>query len=117
MFGIDIPDDTKVYVVHDSVDFRCGIDRLVATCATVLKKDAARDGLFMFRNRHSNSLKILFYDGDGYWLCLKRLSKSHFKTWPKTDETLSQICMTEIVDIIKPKSKKQASTMPWLKIT
>ena len=45
--------------------------------------------LFVFRNRRSTSVKVLAYDGIGFWLCQKRLSKGRFGCWPKTaDGTL-----------------------------
>ena len=117
MLGIELPPDVKVFVVHGAIDWRCGIDRIVALCETTLKKDASRDGLFMFRNRHSNAVKILFYDGNGYWLFMKRLSKSLFKDWPKENEPMSEQTMNDIVEILKPKVPKQQSTLSWLKIT
>ncbi len=36
----------------------------------------------MFRNRSGKAIKILVYDGQGFWLCQKRLSKGRFRFWP-----------------------------------
>ena len=36
----------------------------------------------MFRNRRATTVKILVYDGQGFWLCQKRLSKGRFVYWP-----------------------------------
>jgi transposase len=38
--------------------------------------------MFVFRNRRGTSVKILVYDGQGFWLCQKRLSKGRFRWWP-----------------------------------
>jgi transposase len=38
--------------------------------------------LFVFRSRSATSLKILVYDGQGFWLAQKRLSKGRFVWWP-----------------------------------
>jgi transposase len=36
----------------------------------------------VFRNRSRTSIKLLVYDGQGYWLCQKRLSTGKFTWWP-----------------------------------
>jgi transposase len=41
--------------------------------------------VFLFRNRQRNALKMLLYDGQGFWLCSKRLSKGKFHWWPEQD--------------------------------
>ena len=38
--------------------------------------------LFVFRNKRGTSIKVLMYDGQGFWLCQKRLSKGRFLWWP-----------------------------------
>ena len=42
------------------------------------------EGEILFRNRSRTSLKILVYDGQGFWLCTKRLSSGRLKWWPKS---------------------------------
>jgi transposase len=38
--------------------------------------------MFVFRNRRGTAIKILAYDGQGFWLCQKRLSAGKFRYWP-----------------------------------
>ena len=38
--------------------------------------------VFVFRNRRSTAIKVLVYDGQGFWLCHKRLSEGRFRWWP-----------------------------------
>ena len=38
--------------------------------------------VYVFRNRAGTALKLLLYDGQGYWLCMKRLSQGRFTWWP-----------------------------------
>ena len=45
----------------------------------------ARDEVITIRNRRATAIKILAYDGQGFWLCQKRLSKGKFKWWPDGD--------------------------------
>jgi transposase len=38
--------------------------------------------MFVFRNKRATAIKILTYDGQGFWLCQKRLSQGRFRWWP-----------------------------------
>ena len=69
-------------VAVEPVDFRSGIDGLAAKCRQVLKADPLSGALFVFRNRSRTALKALVYDGQGFWLCHKRLSAGRFRWWP-----------------------------------
>ena len=68
---LQIVPQMKIYVACQPVDFRKGIDTLAGHCRNELKKDPVSGALFLFRNRGRTSLKILVYDGQGYWLCTK----------------------------------------------
>ena len=43
-------------------------------------------GAFGFRNRRGTAVKVLTYDGQGFWLCHKRLSQGRFPWWPSAPE-------------------------------
>jgi transposase len=68
----------RVVAAVEPVDFRRGIDGLARLCKDVLKHDPFNGWVFVFRNRSATALKILVYDGQGFWLCHKRLSSPHF---------------------------------------
>lgn len=71
------------------VDFRKGIDSLVAVCRQVLEEDPFKGTIFVFINRPRTAVKILVYDGNGYWLCHKRFSKGRLAWWPSQQKTSS----------------------------
>lgn len=79
----------RVKVALAPVDFRRGIDGLVAICRSALAEDPFSGTVFVFRNRAGTSLKLLAYDGQGFWLCQKRLSAGRFRHWPKADPSES----------------------------
>ena len=78
---------TRVFVCVPAVDFRKGIDGLARVCRDLLASDPFSGAMFVFRNRRATAIKILAYDGQGYWLCQKRLSHSRFRHWPRDCST------------------------------
>lgn len=90
---IQITPHMKILVAVEAVDFRKGIDGLVGVCRGRLQKDPFSGCMFVFRNRRGTSIKVLMYDGQGYWLCQKRLSKGRFQWWPKAGDGISRPLM------------------------
>ena len=79
---IQLSPQMRVLVAVEPADFRKGIDGLAGVCRQVLSTDPMCGTLFVFRNRRATAMKILVYDGQGFWLCQKRLSKGRFDWWP-----------------------------------
>lgn len=72
----------RILVAVDAVDFRNGIDGLAGICRHRFERDPLCGTVFVFRNRSGTAVKVLVYDGQGFWLCQKRLSKGRFRWWP-----------------------------------
>jgi transposase len=51
-----------------------------------LRHDPFSGWMFVFRNRSATALKVLVYDGQGFWLCQKRLSSGRFRWWPSSPQ-------------------------------
>ena len=79
---IQITPQMHVVAAVEPVDFRRGIDGLARLCKEVLKYDPFNGWVFVFRNRSATALKILVYDGQGFWLCHKRPSSGKFRWCP-----------------------------------
>lgn len=82
---IQLTPQMRFLVCIEPADFRKGIDGLAALCRKTLEADPFSGVVFVFRNARSNAVKLLTYDGQGFWLCLKRLSKGQFAYWPTGD--------------------------------
>lgn len=80
----------KILVAVEPVDFRKGIDGLARVCKEVLREDPFAGAVFVFRNRRGTALRALVYDGQGFWLCHKRLSEGRFRWWPSAREGHAQ---------------------------
>jgi transposase len=57
------------------VDLRKGIDGLAQLCREKLGADPFSGYLFIFRGRRATAIKLLAFDGQGFWVAQKRLSK------------------------------------------
>lgn len=94
---IQITPHMRIMLAVEPADFRKGIDGLAGICKRALKKDPFSGTLFIFRNKKGTSIKILLYDGQGFWLCQKRLSSGRFTWWPGLgDEKLKELAVHEL---------------------
>ena len=79
---IQLTPQMRILLCVNPADFRKGIDGLARVCRAELDKDPFSGALFAFRNRRGTAIKLLVYDGQGFWLFQKRLSKGRFSWWP-----------------------------------
>lgn len=79
------------------VDFRCGIDGLAAVCRAKLTQDPFSGKVFVFTNKTRKCVKVLIYDGQGFWLILKRFSQGKLAWWPSTKDTLPGTVSHEVL--------------------
>jgi transposase len=79
---IQITPQMRILVAVQTVDFRKGIDGLAALCRAALGRDPLSGALFVFCSRRRHAIKCLTYDGQGFWICQKRLSQGRFTGWP-----------------------------------
>ena len=79
---LQITPQMKILVAVEPADFRRGIDGLARLCQEALQHDPFAGAVFVFRNRKATALKLLMYDGQGFWLCHKRLSQGRLPWWP-----------------------------------
>ena len=64
---IQITPQMKIYLAVQPINFKNGIDGLAAVCRRKLEQDPFSGALFLFRNRRGISVKILVFDGQGFW--------------------------------------------------
>jgi transposase len=76
----------RILVGIEPVDGRKGIDSLAQLCRAQLGEDPFSGCVFLFRNKNATTLTMLAYDGQGFWLARKRLSKGRFRWWPDAAE-------------------------------
>lgn len=93
---ITLTPQMKVKLYPQAIDFRNGIDGVAGVCRQHFDEDPFSGTVFLFRNSKSTAVKILVYDGQGFWLCQKRLSEGRFRHWPSSQESASGLTAQEI---------------------
>ena len=73
--------DKPVYICCDATDMRKQINGLMSLVKDNFSLDPFDEALFVFCNKSRDRIKILEWDGDGFWLYFKRLERGRFR-WP-----------------------------------
>jgi transposase len=89
----------RVYLACGATDFRKQINGLAGIVEQSFKLDPFDEALFVFCNKKRDRIKLLFWDGDGFWLLFKRLEKGHFH-WPAEGSEPTMILTTEELQIL-----------------
>ena len=97
---IQLTPQSRIFLATQPVDFRKGIDGLAAVCRQVLGDNPLEGAVYVFRNRAGTALKLLVYDGQGYWLCLKRLAQGRFTWWPTTTDARVPLSARELIIVL-----------------
>ena len=79
---LNIADNVNVFLIPGPTDMRKGIDCLSALVADKTTENIFSGALFLFCSRHRKTVKILYWDRNGFCLWQKRLDKEKF-WWPK----------------------------------
>jgi transposase len=90
----------KILVCVEPIDFRAGIDGLCRICRQVLSSDPFSGAVFVFRSRRGAAVKILAYDGQGFWLCQKRLSEGKFRHWPTANGSVQRELLAHELQVL-----------------
>ena len=76
----------KVYLAPGATDLRKSIDGLSILVESRMELNPFSDYLFAFCNRKRTTVKILYWDRNGFCLWMKRLESQTFR-WPDEEAT------------------------------
>jgi transposase len=93
---LQLSPQTRIVLATEPVDFRKGIDGLAVGCRQQLREPPLSGAVFVFRNRAGTALKLLGYDGQGFWLCMKRLSQGRIHWWPNHEGASGRLPAREL---------------------
>lgn len=110
---LQITPQMKILVAIEPVDFRKGIDGLAQVCKELLQQDPFQGAVFVFRNRKTTALKALIYDGQGFWMCYKRLSRGRFGWWPSgSDQAARQLAAHQLTVLFSAGNPNRTAAAP-----
>lgn len=79
-----------ICLATEPVDMRTGIDGLSLRVQQALGKAPCDGTVYVFANRRRTRMKLVCWDGNGVWMCLRRLHRGQF-VWPDVDAVSWQI--------------------------
>ena len=94
---IQLTTQHHLHLKVEPIDFRMGMDALVGLCRQSIGSPYS-GAVFAFRNKSAIAVKLLVYDGTGFWLCTKRFSQGKLRYWPKSSD--EHICATTMAVIL-----------------
>lgn len=113
---IQITPQMRILVAVEAVDGRKGIDALARLCQEKLAADPFSGCVFIFRSRRATAIRLLVYDGQGFWLAQKRLSKGRFVWWVE-GETVRELQAHQAQLLLAAGNPETAAAPVWRSVS
>jgi transposase len=104
---LQISPANRVYVVHESISFNLGFKGMIGFCRNILGVEPMTGEYFVFRSKTKKQVRILTYDGDGWWLATKVFSKGRIHDWLTGDGRYQQLPARDLMVLLWRGSIKQ----------
>jgi transposase len=77
----------KIFVYTQATDMRKGFNGLSGIVRSEFQSDPTDGSLFIFINRRRDRMKLLHFDGGGYWLYYRLLEAGTFEELKSKDDS------------------------------
>jgi len=114
---IQVAPQMRILVAIEAVDLRKGIDGLAQLCREKLGVDPFSGCLFIFRSRRATAIKVLAFDGQGFWIAQKRLSKGRFVWWPTGKEATRTLQAYQAQLLFAAGNPETEAALVWRKVS
>lgn len=104
----------KVYLARGTTDMRKSFDGLSGAVRELLSEDPLSGHLFVFCGRRRHIVKILYWDGTGFWLVSKRLARGTF-AWPESTDArpVIELRSDELGALLGGVDLRRTTWRPW----
>lgn len=96
---LSLPSNVSIFVHAEAADLRKGFEGLSGIVRRELGADPLDGSLFLFFNRRRDRLKILHWDGSGYWVYYKRLEAGTFEA-PVSEGVCMEMDATQLAMLL-----------------
>jgi len=86
----------QYYICPQSVDMRCGAQKLAQIVIAQMELDPLSKKMFLFTGKSRKGVKILTWDRNGWWILYKKLYARGTFAWPKSEEAAMNITINQI---------------------
>lgn len=108
---LSLPAQVRVFLCCAVTDMRKQFDGLCALVEHSLSCDPYAGDVFVFFNRRRDRVKLLLWDGNGFWMLAKRLESGRFDAWrysSSEDDTHVEIDRARLMMLLEGIDAKKA---------
>ena len=110
---LNVPADLPIFLAVKPLDMRKSFDGLAVYVQSYLTKNPLKDGLFIFRNKQGDKVKLLYWQRNGLVIVYKRLEQGRFK-WPKPQQKLLTLTRQELELLLDGVDLSKLKRLPHL---
>lgn len=90
----------RVMMATKPVDFRKGMDGLAALVKEQLRADPFSGVVYVFRAKRADRVKLVWWDGTGLCLLVKRLEDGPFR-WPRIEDGVMRLTPAQLQALLE----------------
>lgn len=98
---LKITSESRLFIANQALDFRKGMDRTLAYIQELKVCHIKSGALFVFFNRNRTLARVVCYDGTGFWLANKRLSRGTFASHPKSSSGATNMSGDQLLKLLQ----------------
>lgn len=94
------PDEYRYYIRPGMTDMRKGVIRLASFVRYGMRLSVTDKAMFLFCGSNRKMLRVLVWDGNGFWLMTKRLVSGTY-CWPESEEEAREIGVRDVNGLLE----------------